>query len=582
LDRYSPLLPHHTGLTMLAVKPCLVDPAYTSYCDPRTTKDLDAKYGKWVRVERDINRQAGVWWNFIYYRRSRRLDVPLITEIRIVDEGDELSLPDNGKIWHEAEGSLTDGIYPRVKNRRLWYTTQKPYANATEDEELDKVITELDLVYGDSEPFWGFDRVDGLIYPGREGKSLPISLAARKGFTPPPRPQPPHFHANGTYKIFQVADLHYSTSHGHCLDTPLKPCDGYNSSQSLLGRALDAERPDLVVFTGDQLNGQKTSWDSRSVLAKFATEVIKRKIPWTAVFGNHDSTTDMGRRLMMQHLEHLPYFLGETGPSGIHGVGNYVLQVKSYDPSATPLLTLYFLDSGAYIPNGIAWWKPLQYDYIRESQIDWFLGESNAIEPIERPFKPDGAKDLGKIWRRRGTGIRRMDLEERQASTGGSSSAGKKLAKPNAIMFFHIPIKMTVDPADIDTKTSKKLDVGTSSTYGGSEKDAGFFQNAILKALEVSDPKTAQGAVPEVKVIANGHVHTADNCHRVKGVWSCFGGGGSYSGYGKLGFDRRFRVYQVSDYGEKIETYKRTEKDEIVDRMVLVGDGAPSPYEGTL
>lgn len=89
----------------------------------------------------------------------------------------------------------------------------------------------------------------------------------------------------------QVADLHYSTSHGHCLDTSLKPCDGYNSSQSLLGHALDAERPDLVVFSGDQLNGQKTSWDSRSVLAKFATEVIKRKIPWAAVFGNHDSTT---------------------------------------------------------------------------------------------------------------------------------------------------------------------------------------------------------------------------------------------------------------------------------------------------
>jgi predicted MPP superfamily phosphohydrolase len=164
-------------------------------------------------------------------------------------------------------------------------------------------------VYGEDEPFWGFSRVEGLIFAGKAGKSLPISLAARKGFTrtyplnetmvithqthhsAPPRPQPPHFHANGTYKILQVADLHYSTSHGHCLDTSLEPCDGFNSSQTILGQALDAEKPDLVVFTGDQLNGQRTSWDSRSVLAKFATEVIKRKIPWTAVFGNHDSTT---------------------------------------------------------------------------------------------------------------------------------------------------------------------------------------------------------------------------------------------------------------------------------------------------
>ena len=54
----------------------------------------------------------------------------------------------------------------------------------------------------------------------------------------------------------------------------------------------------------------------------------------------------------------------------------------------------------------------------------------------------------------------------------------------------------------------------------------------------------------------------------------------SYSGYGKIGFDRRFRVYDVSDYGETIRTYKRTEKDEILDEMVLIGKGAPAPYEG--
>ncbi|QRV74007.1 hypothetical protein RhiJN_02021 [Ceratobasidium sp. AG-Ba] len=581
LDRYAPLLPHRTGLTMITVKPCLVDPSFTNYCDPRTTPELDAKYGKWVRVERDINKQAGVWWNYIYYRRSRRLDVPTITDIRIIDEGDEFSLPDNNQTWHQAEGILTDGIYPRVKNRKLWYTTQKPYANATE-EELDDVVTELDIVYGEDEPFWGFKRVEGLIYPGKPGKSLPISLAMRKGFTSPPRPQPPHFHANGTYKIFQVADLHYSTSHGHCLDTKLDPCDGFNNSQSLLGQALDAERPDLVVFSGDQLNGQRTSWDSRSVLAKFASEVIKRKIPWAAVFGNHDSTTDMDRRKMMDQIMHLPYSLAEPGPQAVHGIGNYVLEVKSYDSSATHLLTLYFLDSGAYLPGGIMWWKPLEYDYLHESQIQWFLSESNAIDPIERPFTPNGAKDLGKIWKRQEAGKRRMGREARQAAAGGNKSGEKKLAKPNALMFFHIPLKISVDPADINTKTSTKLDVGKSQKYGGSAKDDGFFDKGILKAFEIPATETTKGSGTEVKVIANGHVHTADNCRRVKGVWSCFNGGSSYAGYGEVGFDRRFRIFQISEYGEKIETYKRTESGVVIDRMVLVGDGAPPPYEGPL
>ncbi|KAJ1306702.1 hypothetical protein OPQ81_007694 [Rhizoctonia solani] len=580
LDRYAPLLPHMTGLTMIAIKPCLIDPVFTTYCDPSTTPELDAKYGKWVRVDRDINKQAGVWWNYIFYRRSRRVDVPLITDIRIVDEGDEGSIPDDGKTWKQAEGILTDGIYPRVKNRRLWYSLQKPYANATQGEELDDVITELDILYGEDEPFWGFKRVEGVIYPGRPGKSVPISLVARKGYTVPPRPQPPHFHANGTYKIMQVADLHYSVTHGQCRDTDLKPCDGFNSSQAILAEALDAERPDLVVFSGDQLNGQRTSWDSRSVLAKFASEVIKRKIPWAAVFGNHDSTTDMDRKNMMEHLQRLPYSLAEPGPTGIHGVGNYVIQVKSYDDSATPLLTLYFLDSGAYVSNGLAWWKELEYDYLHESQIQWFLGESQQIHAIERPFTPGGTRDLGKVWIRR-DGKRRLDIEERQATTGGNTG-GKKLAKPNAMMFFHIPLKISVVAADTNPETSQTLDVGTAEEYGGSPKDAGFFSKAILAAPEVSSTSETKGAGTEVKVIANGHVHTADNCRRVMGVWTCFSGGSSYAGYGKVGFDRRFRIFQISQYGEKIETYKRTDKGKVIDRMVLVGEGGPPAYEGAL
>lgn len=55
----------------------------------------------------------------------------------------------------------------------------------------------------------------------------------------------------------------------------------------------------------------------------------------------------------------------------------------------------------------------------------------------------------------------------------------------------------------------------------------------------------------------------------------------SYSGYSRIGFDRRFRIFDISDYGETIRTYKRTEKDEILDEMYLVGSMAPAPYVGS-
>ena len=129
----------------------------------------------------------------------------------------------------------------------------------------------------------------------------------------------------------------------------------------------------MVVFTGDQLNGQGTSWDPRSVLAKFATTVTDRHIPWAAVFGNHDDENGLSREEQMTLLEGLPYSVASRGPKDIHGVGNYVLKVWSPDPyvfcppkgenildfgilrSKTHLLTLYFLDSGSYSKGVLDW-----------------------------------------------------------------------------------------------------------------------------------------------------------------------------------------------------------------------------------
>jgi DNA repair exonuclease SbcCD nuclease subunit len=87
-----------------------------------------------------------------------------------------------------------------------------------------------------------------------------------------------------------------------------------------------------VVFTGDQLNGQGTSWDPKSVLAKFSKAVAERKIPWAAVFGNHDEEDGLSREQQLKLMQALPYSMVERGPKDIHGVGNYVLKVKSADP----------------------------------------------------------------------------------------------------------------------------------------------------------------------------------------------------------------------------------------------------------
>jgi hypothetical protein len=37
-------------------------------------------------------------------------------------------------------------------------------------------------------------------------------------------------------------------------------------------------------------------------------------------------------------------------------------------------------------------------------------------------------------------------------------------------------------------------------------------------------------------------------------------------------------MYEISDYGETVRTYKRLANDEVLDEMVLSGHGAPEAY----
>jgi hypothetical protein len=392
----------------------------------------------------------------MYYRRTRRRDVALISDIQLLPAD---ATPSGDGNWTKAALSLRDGVV-RAPPLFLWYRKDKTLADMSDDERQ-SLITELDVIYGDGDPWYGFEKLT----PPTTEKSAnreSVSISIRRGvkralcslqelpsltsfffLAPPPAP-PLHFSRDGHFKIMQIADLHFFVGEGPCRD-PTSPCDGgaYAYTEALVERALDAEQPDLVIFTGDQLNGQGTSWDATSVLARFAAPVIARRIPWAAVFGNHDDEDSDSRREQLRMMQGLPYSLVEAGPEEIHGVGNYVLKVSSADASKTHLLTLYFLDSGSYAAGILSWFGfiPTEYDYLHQDQIDWFLQESgmgcllslrsvflktcalDSINPIVRPFTPDGGKDFGDVW-------------ERQQVP----PAVQKLAKPNALMFFHIPL----------------------------------------------------------------------------------------------------------------------------------------------
>lgn len=166
------------------------------------------------------------------------------------------------------------------------------------------------------------------------------------------------FNNQGKFKIVQFTDVHYK--------------QGLPESKvavDLINEVLDAEKPDLVVFTGDII------WAKPVIkgLDEVFTPVIERKIPWAYIFGNHDDEFDFSRTQLMEYAIQKPYCLALPGDKSLKGVGNYILEVK--DNTGDSISTvLYFMDSGAYSPI-----KAIGgYNWFDSGQIDWYRTQSKA------------------------------------------------------------------------------------------------------------------------------------------------------------------------------------------------------------
>ena len=92
--------------------------------------------------------------------------------------------------------------------------------------------------------------------------------------------KPLKFDKNGEFKIVQFTDVHFKYGNP-ASDIALKR----------INEVLDAERPDLVVFTGDVVYAKPAETAMRTVLACASS----RKIPFVVTFGNHGKEQDKTR-----------------------------------------------------------------------------------------------------------------------------------------------------------------------------------------------------------------------------------------------------------------------------------------------
>ena len=167
------------------------------------------------------------------------------------------------------------------------------------------------------------------------------------------------FDKNEKFKIVQFTDVHWR---------PGNPNSDIAAEN--IASVLDAEKPDLVIITGDIIFAEP----AKTCLDKTLKPIIDRKVPFAITYGNHDAESDWTPRQILDYLLTLPGNLTTT-TEGLSGVTNYLLSVKSSTDKKKDAALLYVLDSHQYSQE-----KDLTdgYDWVKFDQIEWYRRESAA------------------------------------------------------------------------------------------------------------------------------------------------------------------------------------------------------------
>ncbi|KXJ92814.1 Metallo-dependent phosphatase-like protein [Microdochium bolleyi] len=545
LDRNYRVLPnvvheympqHHHGLvvTDLTLTSC-------SSANPFSTCDLDKAV--WHRVEKDLY-LGKTWFAKAYLHVQRKKEEELTSEDSVVVDVAvgrlDPSSTNSGKDKSEA------GQKWESRPGGIWILrSEKRHAS-----DSDKAVTAVDALFGDD----AVEARDGWHIQGTplllDSKTESVHLTVRRGVPGSPAKPQPKVRDNGRFKIMQLADIHLSTGVGHCRDAVPNeyaggPCLADPRTLDFMSLMLEEEKPDLVVLSGDQVNGD-TAPDAQTPIFKYANLLIKHKIPYVCIFGNHDDEgLAVSRAAQMSLIETLPYSLSVSGPDNIDGVGNYYVEVLAQGASKHSAITIYLLDSHSYSPDERHF---PGYNWIKQSQIDWFRDTAQGLKKKHKEYT-------------------KIHLD---------------------VAFIHIPLPEYGEPTN--PKFGEWREGVTAPTYNSGFRDALVEQGVVMVGcghdhaneycmLSSSAPPAAEGKDDEQKKKQEQERPAHPE------LWMCYAGGAGFGGYGGYGgYVRRARFYDFDMNVARVTTYKRLEYAEDpadlskrVDEQVIVDGGIVQP-----
>lgn len=157
------------------------------------------------------------------------------------------------------------------------------------------------------------------------------------------------FREDGSFKVVQFTDMHLRTS------LP-KEADAVYAGME---QVIRTEKPDLILLTGDNITTLPAAEEFRRLI-RF---LDRHRIPWCALFGNHDEQQDLSRAEMSALYAGGTYSLNRLDPDG--ELADLELPVRGRD--GAPSFYLFCMDSHSYATV----LGEECYDWFHEEQIQW-------------------------------------------------------------------------------------------------------------------------------------------------------------------------------------------------------------------
>jgi len=302
---------------------------------------------------------------------------------------------------------------------------------------------------------------------------------------------------DGKFKVLQFTDLHIRTT----LKTEAK------AVYDFMDKAIRQEKPDMIVLTGDNV----TVDPCEPEITRLVKFLDSHKVPWCAVFGNHDDQQELSRAGMSAIYASGKYSLDKLNASGELAD----LEIPVLGSNGKPAFYLFCMDSNAYS-------KVLgksTYDWFRPEQVNWLRG----------------------------------CCLKRTAEDGSVSPA---------LAFFHIPLREYIDAWS--GNENPREGAGLYKTLGmrGERICCGGLNTGMFAAMRET------GSVIGMSV---GHDHDNDFIAAYNGIALCYG---RYSGAGTVynHLPRGARVFEMREGERGFETWIREDGGRVVRHTFFNGE----------